>query len=972
MKNTLSDMKGESSDQTAPGFDQAIIAAREDIFDRILVAGIIVAVISIPIQVLSYRSLNDFGAYLIDSFLYLAMLGIFYFLRRQQDAWSLKVRSTIFLVVIYAAAVINIFIWGIGGSGGVLLVLVPSVAILFLGTRMGTPATVVSIVTWLGIGLFFTIYPLEVLPPQNQNYLDWLFMGINILLAVIILVQMQQQFRETQDFVVTVADQKRDLLDTRAELLKSTKQLDYERYLLHTLLDTVSDRIFFKDLSGRYTRVSQAVASLYNILPSHVIGKTDFDFFASEYASVIQAEERQMLQTGEAVLDKVEEEIWRDGRPNTWAIKSRMPLKGDDGKIIGWFGTARDITEIKKAQEADKRHAQQLSAMAELGRAVTSSLELQTLVRVLVELLQQSFNYYGVNVWLTTDDNDAVFLVAGFSPAGDDLSVSDIRFPLNSDNAVAQVCGSGQYRLDNQIETAHDCVLCEIFPDVHSQLIQPLQVGEKIIGALQILSTQEGTFREDDVILLRSLADQVTIAIRNATLYKAEQNRRLFAETLYEIGRALSSTLNLHDVLDLILKQMDTIVPCDRASLLFLEEGSLITMASLGFPAGSGSGISVAVRDGDVFDQICRSQRPLSIADVTQISEGWQQSPNLPLARSWLGVPLIHSDQVVGMLSLVREAVNPYTISEVTLAATFAGQASLALENARLYDKLERFNQQLEEMVEERTEQLRKAYDQLERLDRTKSDFIQVTSHELRTPLTVIRGYSQMMAQDSNVVQNAMLLQLANGIFSGAARMHEIVNSMLDIAKIDSSALHLSTEPLALEFLVRNVASNFEIIAKQRKLSLVIDSMDELPSIDADPEALGKVFHHLISNAIKYTPDGGRIMVSGRYDDTVDAEFPDGSVVLSVKDTGIGIDMDHQELVFTKFYQTGEVATHSSGKYKFKGGGPGLGLPIARGIVQAHQGKLWIESPGHDEVNYPGSTFYVRLPLRQRPQRSLN
>jgi signal transduction histidine kinase len=101
-------------------------------------------------------------------------------------------------------------------------------------------------------------------------------------------------------------------------------------------------------------------------------------------------------------------------------------------------------------------------------------------------------------------------------------------------------------------------------------------------------------------------------------------------------------------------------------------------------------------------------------------------------------------------------------------------------------------------------------------------------------------------------------------------------------------------------------------------------------------------------------------------------EFPEGSVVLSVKDTGIGIDSDHQELVFVKFYQTGEVATHSSGKFKFKGGGPGLGLPIARGIVQAHHGKLWVESPGHDETSFPGSIFYVRLPLRQRMPVSLN
>jgi signal transduction histidine kinase len=121
-----------------------------------------------------------------------------------------------------------------------------------------------------------------------------------------------------------------------------------------------------------------------------------------------------------------------------------------------------------------------------------------------------------------------------------------------------------------------------------------------------------------------------------------------------------------------------------------------------------------------------------------------------------------------------------------------------------------------------------------------------------------------------------------------------------------------------------------------------------------------KAIHHIIINAIKYTPDGGAITVCTRQ---VALENGQPGIEISVKDTGIGLDAEHHELVFEKFYQVGPSALHSSSKMAFKGGGPGLGLAIARGIVQAHHGKIWIESPGCDEVNLPGSAVYLRLPL---------
>ncbi len=141
------------------------------------------------------------------------------------------------------------------------------------------------------------------------------------------------------------------------------------------------------------------------------------------------------------------------------------------------------------------------------------------------------------------------------------------------------------------------------------------------------------------------------------------------------------------------------------------------------------------------------------------------------------------------------------------------------------------------------------------------------------------------------------------------------------------------------------------------------ENLSDLPQIEGDADALRKVFYHVIINAIKFTPDGGSITISGVPVTAGQLGLAEGGVEIIVADRGIGIDADYIDLIFTKFYQTGELALHSSGRTKFKGAGPGLGLAIAKGIVEAHRGRIWAESPGYDEVRCPGSEFHIILPL---------
>ncbi|GAB4503502.1 MAG: hypothetical protein Fur0043_04940 [Anaerolineales bacterium] len=248
----------------------------------------------------------------------------------------------------------------------------------------------------------------------------------------------------------------------------------------------------------------------------------------------------------------------------------------------------------------------------------------------------------------------------------------------------------------------------------------------------------------------------------------------------------------------------------------------------------------------------------------------------------------------------------------------------------------------------------------LRQLDRNKLEFIQVAAHELRTPLTVIKGYVDVLRSFPGLPEEAGLTGIMDGIRKGVERMHEVVNTMLDVSRIDNDTLRLRPSPVLLKRLIEETVQEFSAAASGRDIELLLSIEADTPLIWADPDLLQKALKQLLLNAIKYTPDGGRVTVGARA-----AVMDDGQMgaEISVKDTGIGLDAVHHELVFEKFYQVGDVSFHSSGKTTFKGGGPGLGLAIVRGVARAHGGKAWVESPGHDEIHFPGCTFYLWLPV---------
>lgn len=276
-------------------------------------------------------------------------------------------------------------------------------------------------------------------------------------------------------------------------------------------------------------------------------------------------------------------------------------------------------------------------------------------------------------------------------------------------------------------------------------------------------------------------------------------------------------------------------------------------------------------------------------------------------------------------------------------ASDFAMQKETALRIERIVDELQRANTTLE------------------RLDKSKSDFIAIAAHELKTPLTLIEGYAAMLWDQLSLQEEFDESKiLIHGMENGTRRLREIVDDMIDVSLIDNNLLSINFQPIWINHLLEVIEQEFKDVAKERNQVLEINRFtgsDEMTF--GDEERLVKAFRNIISNSVKYTPDGGKITIDGRL-------LP-GFIEVTISDTGIGIDLEDQPLIFEKFGRLGSVSLHSSSKTKFKGGGPGLGLPITKGIIEAHSGSIWVESEGYDEVKCPGSTFHILLPIRKVP-----
>lgn len=423
-------------------------------------------------------------------------------------------------------------------------------------------------------------------------------------------------------------------------------------------------------------------------------------------------------------------------------------------------------------------------------------------------------------------------------------------------------------------------------------------------------------------------------------------------------SRTISAALDMTRLGDIVINLMIETLGIEQGAVFVNEKGdasrvSLRPLSSVGMRNVAPGSFSI---DSLFIDHFRKGNKTLHQYDIDVLPEFSELSGT---EKSWLDdlqaelfVPIQRYQDMVGLLAFgPRTQGTAYYEEDIDLMVALADQAAMAMDSARLFEQLATINQEVGLLSEE-----------LAGLDQNKTDFLSIASHELRTPLTHIHGYSRMLldlteeeAQDTSYVRT-----IVEGIVKGSDRMKSVIDMMFDVTEANVGEMSLFLGPVDLSEVLDQAVRPYIGALDERRIAFGKDGFEDLPVVEADGTRLVQALENLIGNAIKYTPDGGLVTVEAQ---AVVVDKLGSAVQIVVTDTGIGIDPEHHEKIFEKFFRVDDTAHHSTGKTKFKGAGPGLGLTLVRGIADAHGGKVWLESLGHDETNLPGSKFFFILPL---------
>ncbi|MBN1221481.1 MAG: hybrid sensor histidine kinase/response regulator [Anaerolineae bacterium] len=381
----------------------------------------------------------------------------------------------------------------------------------------------------------------------------------------------------------------------------------------------------------------------------------------------------------------------------------------------------------------------------------------------------------------------------------------------------------------------------------------------------------------------------------------------------------------------------------------------------------------IAAPDGPSGVQLAQVERP----DLILLDMDLPDIDDRPLSHHLKNLPELNDTPLIALVTelwawshitefdLAGQIMKP--IDETTLArqiADFLADQNDIAALKRENECLRKYSQKLAQRLEQKIQELTAANEALEHTDLMKSRFINMAAHELRTPLAAVHGYlgvltspgSKFMARaDENT------LKLIEGVVTGIDRLQGLVQDMLDVTRIEAGALQLRYAPIGLTLIFDKIRRDFKNVVARRRQTLNIGEADHVPVMWVDGERVTQILRNLVSNAIKYTPDGGTIEIAADLMQSDDQK--NVFVKITVSDTGVGVPLDQQERIFEGFYEVRDIELHSTSKTDFMGGGAGLGLPIARGVAQAHGGSLWLESPGYDPKTCPGCKFYLVLPL---------
>ena len=459
-----------------------------------------------------------------------------------------------------------------------------------------------------------------------------------------------------------------------------------------------------------------------------------------------------------------------------------------------------------------------------------------------------------------------------------------------------------------------------------------------LIGVFSLERTEAQPFTDKQIELVATFADQAVIGIENVRLLTELQSRtRELArsveelQALGEVSRAVSSTLDLGSVLDTIVSRAVQLSGSDQGIVYEFDEGSEIFHARATHrvtPEHLDTVSAAPIRLGEgAIGRAGEIRAPVQVADIQDESQPVAAQVRELLVhegmRSLLAIPLMREQRLLGGLVILRREQGAFSTELVSILQTFATQSVLAIQNARLFREIEDKSRQLEAASQH------------------KSEFLANMSHELRTPLNAIIGFSEVLTDRMFGELNEKQEEYLTDIYASGTHLLSLINDILDLSKIEAGRMELELTDFHLPTALDNALTLVRERAGRRSIALHTSIDNRLGQIQGDERKIRQIVLNLLSNAIKFTPEGGRVELA--------AAPRDGSVEVSVSDTGVGIAPEDQETVFEEFRQVGTAAK--------KVEGTGLGLTLCRKFVELHGGRIWVKS----QLGV-GSTFTFTIP----------